>query len=121
MSSNFDLFDDPVPASSQPPTAQVPATAVTAAPAAPVPVAEPARTSSLEVSQLPTALPGVENHWTYRGVVFRCNPSRAGLVDHWETVEPLGSRVEKADRRVQLCKAIDAYLARDSAPDGRRT
>lgn len=53
---------------------------------------------------------GEPNRWRYRGVELACDMKLQGLLGHWHTVEPLGQAIAQSDRRVLLCKAIDAYL-----------
>lgn len=89
----FDLFDDE--------------------PAASVPSASAARAAVESHMMQPTGKP---NEWTYRGVLVVCDMARAGLVDHWKTLDVLGDSIAKSDRRVALCKMIDAAVAATGAP-----
>lgn len=74
-----------------------------AAQQAPAPVAAPSHMMQ------PT---GTANEWRYRGVLVGCNMARAGYIDHWVTLEHVDGELLRSDRRVALCRAIDAHFAK---------
>lgn len=91
----FDLFaDDPI---CQP------------APAAPPPIAPAVESYMMQ----PTGRP---NEWRYRDVLVVCDMKRAGLIDHWRAPEGLNGKLLQSDRRVALCKLIDAALLSGAHP-----
>jgi len=51
---------------------------------------------------------GTANQWRYRGVLVSCNMARAGYVDHWVTLERVDGELLRSDRRIALCRLIDA-------------
>lgn len=73
----------------------------------PEPIAAPAPAPESFMMQ-PT---GVPNRWHYRGIEVACDMKLKGLIGHWQTVKPMGAEIVKSDRRVALCKAIDAFVA----------
>lgn len=91
----FDLFADLDPA---------------AAPVATAPAASRARAEGENFTMQPT---GDLNRWLYRGVaVVYDNRRGAGSgLGLWRTVEGIGRPVLHSDDRVEVCRAIDAYLA----------
>lgn len=57
---------------------------------------------------------GRPNEWRYRDVLVVCDMKRAGLIDQWRTPEGVNGKPLQSDRRVALCKLINAAL-RDGA------
>jgi len=87
----FDLFAEEAPVSSPP-----------AAPAA-----------APSYMMQPTGTP---NEWRYRGVLLGCDMKKAGLIGHWFTLERIAGELLNSDRRVALCRLIDAAANKAGTP-----
>ena len=96
----FDLFADLEPAAAPAPTP------------APPPVAR-GRAQGESFMMEPT---GELNRWLYRGVaVIYDNRRKLGSgLGHWRSIEGIGRPVLHSDDRHEVCRAIDAYLAKAS-------
>ena len=92
---NLDLFSDAEP------------TAIAAAGAT---ATKRLRTDGEDFTMQPT---GDVNRWLYRGVpVIFDNRRKPGTqVGIWRTIEGIGRDAIHSDDRVEVCRAIDAYLA----------
>ncbi len=59
---------------------------------------------------------GTPNQWRYRGVLLGCDMARAGFIDHWFTLERIDGDLLRSDRRVALCRLIDAAANKTGTP-----
>ena len=91
----FDLFADLEPASAPGPTA---------------PAVSRARAEGENFTMQPT---GDLNRWLYRdvAVVYDNRRGKGSGLGLWRTVEGIGRPVLHSDDRIEVCRAIDAYLA----------
>lgn len=81
--------------------------------AAPAPTATTAPAVAPSYTMEPT---GTANEWRYRGVLVGCNMARAGFIDHWFTLERIDGELLRSDRRVALCRLIDAAANKAGMP-----
>lgn len=75
--------------------------------------APPAPAASPSYMMEPTGKP---NEWRYRGVLVGCDMARAGFIDHWFTLERIDGELLRSDRRVALCRLIDAVANKAGWP-----
>lgn len=79
----------------------------TPAPLQPAPAAAPS------YMMQPTGKP---NEWRYRDVLLGCDMKKAGLIGHWFTLERVDGELLSSDRRVALCRMIDAAANKAGTP-----
>lgn len=80
---------------------------------APPPAAAAAAAAAPPYMMRPTGMP---NEWRYRDVLLGCDMKKAGLIGHWFTLERIDGELLSSDRRVALCRMIDAAAGRAVKP-----
>jgi hypothetical protein len=81
--------------------------------AAPAPCAPPVSRARAEGEDFTMQPTGDVNRWLYRGVlvIFDNRRKPGSQVGIWRTIEGIGRDAIHNDDRIEVCRAIDAYLA----------